>query len=169
MFKSWRRVETPARAPRLTQQLARAFIARAVEQNDVLLATMVALGFHGLLRTGEPLSFRYKDIEFNRDCRVLCLHQSKTGLRTGAQEAVAIRASLTLQLLETQVSLRHPYPGDPLWPRSAQSFREAFKQFCKWFQVDSLAFKPYSLRRGGATWLLQSGAPLESRDDTCER
>ena len=162
LFKSWRRIEHPTRAPPLTPLLARAFVARAVHQGDVLTATLIALGFHALLRTGELLALRYRDIEFDRNCGVLCLHQSKSGLRTGAQEAVAVRDSLTLQLLDTLVSMQQPSPGDPLWPHSAQAFRNAFKQLCDWFMVDSLQFKPYSLRRGGATWLLQSGVPLET-------
>ena len=162
LFKSWRRVETPARAPPLTVELCRAFVAKAVADGDVLLATMVALGFHGLLRTGELLELRFRDVEFNLDCGVLSLRHSKSGRRTGAQEAIAIRDSLTLQLLDTLVYLRSPCPGELLWPRSAQTFREAFKRLCQCFRVESLAFKPYSLRRGGATWLLQAGVPLET-------
>lgn len=94
LFKSWRRVETPARAPPLTVQLARAFIAKAVDAGKLALATLIGLGFHGLLRTGELLKLRFVDIEWNSSCGVMSLHQSKTGLRTGSQEAVAIRDSL---------------------------------------------------------------------------
>ena len=162
MFKNWRRVESPVRAPPLTVQLAQAFIAKAVCAGDVAVAALIALGFHALLRTGELLALRFKDIEFSRDCGVVCLHQSKTGLRTGAQEAVAVRDSLTLQLLDTLVSVRRPYSGDLLWPHSGQSFRTAFRKLCDFFRVPSLGFKPYSLRRGGATYLLQIGLPLET-------
>ena len=95
-------METPARAPPLRVALARAFVTKAVDAGRLALAAMVALGFHCLLRTRELLKIRFKDIEWNNECGVLTLHQSKTGLRTGAQEAVAIRYSQ--DSLENQTS-----------------------------------------------------------------
>eukprot|EP00435_Cladocopium_sp_Y103_P056067 s676_g18.t1 len=106
LFKNWRRVETPARAPPLTRVLACAFVAKAVDAGRIALATLVALGYHALLRTGELLKLRFADIEYNSQCGVVTLHQSKTGLRTGSQEAVAIRDSLVLQLIDTLVATR---------------------------------------------------------------
>ena len=162
LFKSWRRVETPARAPPLTRDLACAFIAKAVAAGKLALAALIGLGFHALLRTGELLKLRFKDIEWNTECGVVTLHQSKTGLRTGAQEAVALRDSLVFQLLDTLVSVRNPCPGDLLWPHSGGSFRKEFLLLSQFFRVDHMKFKPYSLRRGGATFLLQSGVALET-------
>ena len=162
LFKSWRRVETPARAPPLTLQLARAFVAKAVDAGKIALGTLVAIGFHGLLRTGELLKLRFQDVEWNQECGVLTLHQSKTGLRTGTHEAVALRDPLVLQLLDTLWSVQRPYPGALLWPYSGGFFRKEFQSLCDFFQVSSLRFKPYSLRRGGATMLLQYGVPLEA-------
>ena len=162
LFKSWRRVETPSRAPPLTCDLACAFVAKAVAAGNLSLATLIAIGFHGLLRTRELLKIRYTDLEWNRECGVLTLHQSKTGLRTGSQEAVALRDLLVLQLLDTLVSVHKPHPGDLLWPHSGGSFRKEFQRLCQFFQVENLNFKPYSLRRGGATFLLQMGVALET-------
>ena len=53
MFKNWRRVESPIRAPPLTAPLAQAFVARAVYEGELATAALIALGFHTLLRTGE--------------------------------------------------------------------------------------------------------------------
>lgn len=77
-------------------------------------------------------------------------------------EAVAVRDSLTLQLLQTLMALRAPEKGAWLWPHSAQAFRENFRKLCTFFRVAHLAFKPYSMRRGGATFLLQEGVALEA-------
>ena len=161
LFKSWRRIETPSRAPPMTVALAQAFVARAVAQHNLAFAALIAIGFHGLLRTGELLSLRFKDIEVSTMCGVVSLHESKTGQRTGSKEAVALRDRLTLQLLETLVSVQSPSPGDLLWPHSAQSFRQTFRKMSDYFGVQALQLKPYSLRRGGATFLLQSGTRLE--------
>ena len=162
LFKSWRRVETPSRAPPLTCDLACAFTAKAVAAGNLSLAALIAIGFHGLLRTGELLKIRFGDLEFNQVCGVLTLHQSKSGLCTGAQEAIAIRDSLVLQLLDTLLSLQSPHPGDLIWPHSGGSFRKEFQKLCEFFDVQHLQFKPYSLRRGGATYLLQMGVALET-------
>eukprot|EP00438_Fugacium_kawagutii_P004456 Skav232379 [mRNA] locus=scaffold1077:196454:198747:- [translate_table: standard] len=162
LFKSWRRVETPSRAPPLTALLARAFIAKLVEDNEIAAATLISLGFHALLRTGELLNLTFGDLEFNETCGIVSLSASKSGRRTGTQEGVALRDSLTLQLIATLFSLSNRSQGEKLWPHSPQSFRGHFHRVCRFFRVCDLLFKPYSLRRGGATFLLQLGQPMES-------
>lgn len=114
------------------------------------------------MRTGELLSLRYKDLEASSDCAIVSLATSKSGLRTGAHEAIAIRDKLTLDLLNTLLVVTEYHPGDKLWPWSGQSFRAEFSTLSKFFRVCRLKFKPYSMRRGGATFLLQEGMALES-------
>eukprot|EP00435_Cladocopium_sp_Y103_P042764 s872_g11.t2 len=65
LFKQWRRIEAPSRAPPITVVLVRAIVCRAVQQGDLAFATLIALGFHALLRTGELLSLRFCDLEFD--------------------------------------------------------------------------------------------------------
>ena len=161
LFRSWRRIEAPSRAPPLTPELVKAIVARAVDQNHLAFATMVAIGFHALLRTGEFLALQFQDVEFATSCGVITLKSSKSGLRHGSEEAVAIRDGLTLSLLETLFSVQEHGPGNTLWPFSAQCFRETFQQYMRFFRLSGFAFKPYSLRRGGATHLLQCGTPLD--------
>lgn len=105
MFRNWRRVEAPARAPPITPLIVASMIVLAVQRNQLAFAVLVALGFHGLLRTGELLSLQFQDIEFTRQCGVVSLKSSKSGLRAGAEEAVAVRDSLTLQLIHTLVAM----------------------------------------------------------------
>ena len=161
MFRSWRRIEAPQRAPPLTVAIVCAVIGRAVQCNDVLFATLFALGFHCLLRTGEILAIQFKDIEFTDSCGIISLLSSKSGLRTGTEEAVAVRDKLVLQLVDTLFSLEYFAPGQKLWPHSAQAFRDRFESYMKFFNIQHLNMKPYSLRRGGATFLLQEGLPLD--------
>lgn len=162
LFKSWRRIEAPSRAPPLTALLARAFVAKAVGTGQLAVATLVALGFHGLMRTGELLALTFGCIEMNADCAIISLPTSKSGLRTGSREAIAVRDPLTLDLLGTLALISASAPGNRLWPHTAQRFRAAFKGLCQAFRVAHLNFKPYSLRRGGATYLLQEGMALEA-------
>eukprot|EP00438_Fugacium_kawagutii_P003218 Skav200446 [mRNA] locus=scaffold1922:124146:126289:- [translate_table: standard] len=162
MFRNWRRIEAPARAPPITPAIVAAMVVLAVERNQLAFAVLVAVGFHALLRTGEFLSLQFQDIEFTEQCGVISLKSSKSGLRTGTEEAVAVRDSLTLQLLQTLVTIRKPSAGDKLWPHSGQFFRTTYASYLAYFGLEALAFKPYSLRRGGATFLLQCGLPIET-------
>eukprot|EP00435_Cladocopium_sp_Y103_P067105 s619_g29.t1 len=95
LFRSWRRVESPQRAPPITVWLVKAIVARAVDSNQLAFATLVALGFHCLLRTGELLALQFKDFECSDSCGVVSLFRSKSGSRTGAEEAVSIRGGRT--------------------------------------------------------------------------
>ena len=49
----------------------------------------------------------------------------------------------------------------PIWSKSAQSFRNAYAHHLKKFDLMSHGFRPYSLRRGGATALFQSTGSME--------
>eukprot|EP00438_Fugacium_kawagutii_P022177 Skav235072 [mRNA] locus=scaffold3466:131994:145576:- [translate_table: standard] len=130
LFRSWRRIETPCRAPPLTCDLCKAFVSRAVQIDCIALASLIALGFHGLLRTGELLALRFADLEVNDHCGIVSLHCSKSGLRTGAQEAIATKDSLTLQLLQTLITMNAQGPGAKLWSFSPQRFRTLFRSLC---------------------------------------
>lgn len=162
LFKHWRRVEAPSRAPPLTVLLAKAIISRAVQKGDLCFACIVALAFHALLRTGEVLALRFCDLEFNLTCGVVSLQQSKSGLRSGSQEAVALRDRSTLQLLDTYWACQKHFPGQRIWPHSGQAFRKRLLSYFRFFRVVHFGYKGYSLRRGGATFLLQQGVPLEA-------
>ena len=56
LFSIWRRMETPSRAPPLPEDLAWAIMSRAVQAGQFDLASLVGLGFHCFLRTGELLT-----------------------------------------------------------------------------------------------------------------
>lgn len=142
MFKCWRKIEAPARAAPLTVLLARAIVSRAVQLQDIPFACMVALGFHALLRTGELLSIQWKDFEISSICGILSLPKSKSGLRSGAKEAIALRDHLTLQLLDTWKVVYAPCLGDKLWAHSPQRFRDKFKQYLEFFKVSQFEFNP---------------------------
>lgn len=161
MFKSWRRIESPQKAPPLTVSIVKAVIGRSVELNDLAFGALFALAFHCMLRTGEFLALQYKDLELSDECGIVSLYSSKSGLRTGSEEAVSIRDPLVLNLLRTLAQVEKHSEGQRLWPYSAQSFRNRFEQYMRFFRIAHLRMKPYSLRRGGATFLLQEAVPLD--------
>ena len=160
MFKNWRRIEAPVRAPPLTPLLVRAMIARAVQLQDSAFGCMLAVGFHGAFK-----NWRIDDDNkerFGIECGILRLPQSKSGQRSGSGEAIALRDHLTLQLLDTWVAVARPSAGTMLWPHSGQKLQIIFRRDLQHLRVCHLCFTPYSVRRGGATYLLQAGLPMEA-------
>jgi integrase len=96
LFKSWRRIECPQKAAPLTVPIVCAVIARALELDALAFAALIALSFHCMLRTGEALALQLGD-----EVGICSLYSSKSGLRTGSEEAVSIRDLLVLDLLRT--------------------------------------------------------------------
>ena len=68
------------------------------------------------------MALRYWDIEFDLNQGVLSLGASKSGIRTGSKEAVALRDRCTLQLLDTLWTCHRHFPGQKLWPYTSQRF-----------------------------------------------
>eukprot|EP00438_Fugacium_kawagutii_P008747 Skav206790 [mRNA] locus=scaffold1990:55778:56719:- [translate_table: standard] len=164
LFGVWRRLEIPSRAPPLTQRLTRAFAAYALAQNKLELATCLLLGFHCLLRTGELLSLQFSDFKLGPSTGIVSLKATKTGSRHGVHEALAITDMVTLEALHSLRAL-HRQQGTsalPLWSSSGSRFRQEFAQLCSVFGLCSHGFRPYSLRRGGATHLFQETKSMEA-------
>eukprot|EP00435_Cladocopium_sp_Y103_P061990 s1215_g23.t1 len=164
LFKVWRKIEAPNRAPPLTQQVVEAWILYAIDHRNLNFAAMLALGFFGLLRTGEFLQIRPVDLMIGPQSGIISLKNTKTGLRNAAQETVSITNTLALEVLRAAIEEKQAMRMQkvPIWVRSAQSFRTEFRHHCKVFDILTLNFRPYSLRRGGATALFQETGSMEA-------
>ena len=110
------------------------------------------LGFHCLLRTGELLAAKVDDFQFDvaGGTAILNLHVTKGGARRAQQEVVTIDDAILVRWLAT--ILDGMLPGDPLIDLSQQKFRALFADLCRTLRLTQMSFKPYSLRRGGATY-----------------
>ena len=163
LFKVWRKVEAPNRAPPITTTIIESWIMYAIGHNDLTFATMLVLGYFGLLRTGELLQVCANDIMVGKSVALLSLKNTKTGLRNAAQETVSISQPLALDILRAAVSMNRVSRTSnvPIWKKSAESFRNAFRHHCKVFDLCEHNFRPYSLRRGGATALFQETGSME--------
>jgi integrase len=119
------------------------------KRGDIAVALLLA--FEGLLRTGELTSLQKSDIDVAKtfSSAVLNLGFTKTGSRIGSQESVTIEDPDICRILAAR--LLNLKPGDLLLPKGSFEFRRFFKQLVEELKLQSLGFKPYSLRRGGAT------------------
>ena len=150
LYKNWRRLEIPCRAPPISAQIVRAFLSFLVEKEEIAGALLVALAFHAYLRTGEALSLLFSDLQVNDSTGVVTIGGGKSGLRNNMDEAIALYDKQVLKLARLAKLLPHAQaPRARIWNHSA--FRKLFAQCITRFELQKLELKPYSLRRGGAT------------------
>ena len=163
LFQIWKKLEAPDRAPPLTADILYAWGNYAIEHNQVLLGALLCLGFFALLRTGEILALRPIDVLVGDTKAILSLQHTKSGQRDNVGEMVMVDDFLTVELLRTAMSLHKRSMSDkvPLWPYSAEAFRRHFRKYCDKFDLSQHKFRPYSLRRGGATHLFQCSGSME--------
>ena len=150
LWNAWGRHELPARAPPLTPGMVfgLAGVLWSWELHD--MAILVLLGFEFFLRTNELLSILVAHVTIGHKPGAVFvqLPSTKTTTRSGGVESVSC-SSLLLQRLLTLVcgKLR---PGDAILQRTPAQFRVAFDKALSALSLP-LCYRPYSLRRGGAT------------------
>ena len=158
LLKAWSTAEIPHRAPPMTLTVLDAMCGWFIMKEMPLMALSLRVAFFGLLRTGELLSLKAKDIFIPsaRGPAVLSLGLTKAGARQGAAESVTLHEESVLAALCS-------------WKRTAQStqfltpkphqWRSLFASALEALRLTPLEFRPYSLRRGGATfWFNQHGS-----------
>ena len=129
--------------------MVRGFAGAAAHMGFVAEAAAFLVGFDCMLRSGELYNLKIEDITFLRNKAVLCLGQSKSGKRTGANEMVVVESSLAITWLKK--ACRNSTKTSKLLWRGERFFRKLFHELVQFFAVDGL-LTVYSLRRGGATW-----------------
>ena len=164
LFQVWRRLEVPSRAPPLSQRLVRSLAAYEIAHHNLEMASLLLLGFTCLLRTGELLELTAGDILLRDNDGIVSLRNTKSGVRHNAREAIHFDDMITIETVRTllQVKFRTNTSAGPLWSQSPKLFRARFKQICDIFFLAAFRFRPYSLRRGGATHLFQVTKSMEA-------
>ena len=164
VFSTWRKLESPSRAPPLTAAIIYSLANYAVAHNNLAFASLLVLGFFGLLRTGELLALRPCDILIGKSRIILSLFDTKTGKRDNVTEMVSFTDEFSKEILSTLLETRACYRRLklPIWMYSPQSFRNSFKHHLTRFDLTKHEFRPYSLRRGGATHLFQVTGSMET-------
>ena len=162
LFQAWQRAELPARATPFTYQTLSGMAGVFLHWGDTRTAVGLLLGYHGILRTGELLNLKKGDMDIDADNgrAVLDLGLTKGGLRQGAVESCIITDGRLVGL--AQEVYRDLQPGDPLVPWSGPAFRRMFDQALIKLGLQDQGFKPYSMRRGGATHFYRATANLDA-------
>jgi len=163
LCKAWQRQELPARATPLSRTMVWAMAMAHVRKKRWRYAAGYLIAFEVFLRTGELLSLRKQDVVLDQgggSTAVLHLGFTKSGKRRGEPESVVLRdKQVTLALAMALVELE---PGDFLIDGSPAAFRATFAHDIRALGLSADCYKPYSLRRGGATHSFRSGVGIQA-------
>ena len=146
LYGAWNRKEYPDRAPPMDRRLALAVAARFWARGYLRGAATVLLGFHCYVRTGELLGLRKLSVAIGKDgTGVVSL-----GMTKGRRVEMVTIDDPTLGLVLKKV-LEKVADGERVVGMEEREFRRVFKEALEELGVSELRYKPYSLRRGGAT------------------
>lgn len=160
LLKTWSTHEVPNRAPPLPKDVLEAMIGYALFKNEPFFALSLMLAFHGLLRTGELLSVSRSHVTIShpKGPAVVSLGLTKSGKRQGAAESITVHEEdvcrRLFQWLNSPSSRKMLCHNSYSWRKFFNSTLEALG-FSKW------DYRPYSLRRGGATFAFQQHGALD--------
>ena len=161
LCKAWQRQELPTRATPLARKAVWAMAMGRARRGQWRLAAAYLAGFEVFLRTGEILNLRRQDIildENTGQSAVLHLGYTKSGKRRGEPESVVLREESTILALAW--AIKGLEPGDRLVSESPATFRAGFATDLRKIGLSPVDYKPYSLRRGGATHKYRSGVTM---------
>lgn len=159
LFRTWRRIEVPARAPPLTLQLVRSMAAFELQNENLEMAVMLLLSFHCLLRTGEALALCGSDVLLGKDTGIIQLRSTKTSQKFSANDALAITDVLVLEVLRSLIDIRKSQRclETRLWNASLQLKSSATGSSFSWWPMTLNA------TRFGLTPSVGEGPPITSK------
>ena len=158
LLKVWNTHEIPNRAPPLPEVVLKAMVGYSLFHNRPLFALSLLIGFYGMMRTGEVLGLRRTQVEVksSNGPAVLSLGLTKSGKRQGAAESITVTVvEVTRRLLQWKES------NSLFLTSSGSSWRTEFAHTLKALGLEQFQFRPYSLRRGGATFWFQKHGSLD--------
>ena len=160
LLRTWQRNEIPSRAPPLPEHVVQAMAGWAFFKGWHSFGLSLLIGYYCMLRTGEILGLRSSHLDCTNSSlqTVVCLGYTKGGKRHGAAESVVLGLEPIVSLVKawkrTVSASTSLTPSPPKW-------RQLFNQALEGLGISDLKFRPYSLRRGGATYFFQKHQNLD--------
>lgn len=151
LLKTWHSHEIPNRAPPFPEYILHCLVGWALLRSNFNFAVSLLVGFYGILRTGELLALEKRHISMSvqSGVAVLTLGYTKGGKRLGVCDSVTLTHDLALRFLKQWLRLSHDHQK---FCSSPAKWRTTFAQALTDLKLTEFEFRPYSLRRGGATW-----------------
>ena len=151
LLKTWHTHEIPSRAPPFPEFILHCLVGWGLLQKEFGFSVSLLVGFYAMLRTGELLSLRCKDLSFSVQSGVCVINlgYTKGGKRMGVSESVTLTHEIAVKFLRQWILLSSPGQS---FCGSATRWRTLFARGLQALKLESFEFRPYSMRRGGATW-----------------
>ena len=151
LLKTWHVNEVPNRAPPLPEHLVQAMAGWAFFNSHYSFGISLLVGFYTMLRTGELLALASNALMLHpgQGQVLISLGLTKGGKRQGAAESVILGIATVVGLVKRWKQMAKP--TQLLTPPPAK-WRALFNQSLEALKLSQLGFRPYSLRRGGATF-----------------
>ncbi|CAK0903846.1 unnamed protein product [Prorocentrum cordatum] len=149
--KTWLQLEPNARAMPMPPLLALAFAGAFCWWGLPRVGALLAVGYAGMLRSGEMPQLRRKDIRIfqRRMSAIVALRNTKTGRRDGRLELVMIRSRVAVKLLVQHV--QQLPPDELILNIERGEFMRLFRRVVVALGLTDERVTLYSFRRGGAT------------------
>lgn len=151
LLKTWALNEIPCRAPPLPSHVLHAMVGWAFFHQRFTFGVSLLLGYYGMLRTGEILALRASQVFIDAAASriILSLGLTKGGKRAGAAESAVIGYDMVVKFIQHWKSLASD--NTPL-ASSPGKWWALFNEALAALKLEQFQFRPYSLRRGGATF-----------------
>ena len=151
LLRTWNANEIPNRAPPLPESALQAMVGYSIFHGRFTFALSLLVGFYGMLRTGELLAVKPAHLTQSspKSLAVLALGLTKTGRRHGAAESITIGVETVTRFLW---EWKKSYPPHSNLCQSPHQWRKMFSDTLVALNFEEYKFRPYSLRRGGATF-----------------
>ena len=153
LLKAWHVNEIPNRAAPIPVNVLQAMMGWAIFHGHHLFALSLGVGYYGMLRTGELFDITLSSVFMAKKNTpaVISLGLTKGGKLSGAAESITIQVEEVLRRIwqwKTAGSYHKLVSSPPAW-------RALFAKCLTELKLTELGFRPYSLRRGGATFWFQ--------------
>ena len=151
LLKTWSTHEVPNRAPPMPEGVLRALVGWSFFHDHVKFGISLLVAFHGLLRTGELLGLQAFQIQMVSASQpaVIGLGLTKSGKRQGAAESITLAELPVLKFLWQWKQTAKPLD---FLTEKPHVWRQRFNEGLEALKLTPWDFRPYSLRRGGATF-----------------
>ena len=151
LMKTWVTHEVPNRAPPLSLDALHTLVGYALFKNWHEFALSLLLCFHALLRTGELLAIQAKHMSISRPKGplIISLGLTKAGKRQGAAESVTVHSE---DVCRRAFAWLQGKRGNTFLTGAAHMWRKTFNEVLSKVDLGAADYRPYSLRRGGATY-----------------
>ena len=158
VVRGWSQLVPPKRAPPLPEEVAMALVTLFMAAGRPACSLASLLAFCGLLRIGEALNIRRRDIVLGDRLVVLLLPTTKTG----AHQRVCLGNPEVVTFLRRALLMIPGANEDIICAISYTTFRKWLTRALAVLGCSSFEFRSHSFRRGGATALFARGLPLSS-------